>query len=161
MNIEDKTVVSFHYTLTDDQGEEIESSRDRDPMVYLHGGGTIIPGLEKAMAGKSSGDTFEVTVEPADAYGERREDAIQRVSAKHFRKDARLEPGQLVMLNTKEQGQIQATVVKVGRFNIDVDTNHPLAGKSLTFGVEVTDIREATDEEISHGHVHGKGGVEH
>jgi len=161
MNIEDKTVVSFHYTLTDDQGEEIESSRDRDPMVYLHGGGTIIPGLEKAMAGKAGGDTFEVTVEPADAYGERREGAVQRVSAKHFRQAARLEPGQLVMLNTKEQGQIQATVVKVGRFNIDVDTNHPLAGKSLTFDVEVTDVREATDEEISHGHVHGKGGVEH
>ena len=161
MNIEDNKVVSFHYTLSDSQGEQIESSRERDPMTYLQGAGSIIPGLEKAMAGKSSGDTFEVTVEPAEAYGERNEDSVQRVSAKHFKQAARLEPGQLVMLQTKQGQQVQATVVKVGRFNVDVDTNHPLAGQSLTFDVEVTEVRDATDEEASHGHVHGKGGVEH
>ena len=161
MNINNKKVVSFHYILKNDQGEEIESSREREnPMIYLHGAGNIIPGLEKAMEGKAAGDQFEVTVGPAEAYGERNEGAIQRVPAKHFGEGRRLKPGQLVILNT-QQGPRQVTVLKVGRFNIDVDANHPLAGQSLTFDVEVTDVRDATEEEVSHGHVHGPGGVEH
>jgi FKBP-type peptidyl-prolyl cis-trans isomerase SlyD len=161
MNIENKKVVSFHYTLKNAQGEEIESSREREsPMIYLHGAGNIIPGLEKAMEGKAAGDQFEVTVAPAEAYGERNEGAIQRVPAKHFGEGRRLEPGQLAILNT-QQGPRQVTVLKVGRFNIDVDANHPLAGQSLTFDVEVTDVRDATEEEVSHGHVHGPGGVQH
>jgi FKBP-type peptidyl-prolyl cis-trans isomerase SlyD len=110
MNIDDKKVVSFHYTLKNDQGEELESSLERgSPMTYLHGTGNIIPGLEKAMAGKAAGDKFEVTVEPVEAYGERNEAAIQRVPAKHFGEGRRLEPGQLVILNTK-QGPRQVTV---------------------------------------------------
>ena len=161
MNINNKKVVSFHYILKNDQGEEIESSREGEsPMIYLHGAGNIIPGLEKAMEGKAAGDQFEVTVGPAEAYGERNEGAIQRVPAKHFGEGRRLKPGQLVILNT-QQGPRQVTVLKVGRFNIDVDANHPLAGQSLTFDVEVTDVRDATEEEVSHGHVHGPGGVEH
>ncbi|MCJ7815652.1 MAG: peptidylprolyl isomerase [Xanthomonadales bacterium] len=160
MNIENKKVVSFHYTLSNTQGEQIESSRDHDPMVYLHGAGNIIPGLEKAMAGKTAGDSFEVRVEPAEAYGERNENGVQRIPAKHFKHAERLEVGQPVMLHTK-QGQVQVTVVKVGRFNIDVDRNHPLAGQTLTFDVEVTDVREATDDELSHGHAHGPGGAHH
>jgi len=160
MNIEDKKVVTFHYTLSDEHGEQLESSREGDPMTYLHGVGNIIPGLEKAMVGKAAGDRFEVNVEPAEAYGERNESGIQRIPAKHFKQAGRLKPGQVVVMQTK-QGPRQLTVVKVGRFNVDVDTNHPMAGLSLTFDVEVTDVRDATDEEISHGHVHGKGGVEH
>ena len=161
MNIDNKKVVSFHYTLKNDQGEEIESSREQEnPMIYLHGAGNIIPGLEKAMEGKVAGDKFEVTVEPAEAYGERNEGAIQRVPAKHFGEGRRLKPGQSVVLNT-QQGPRRVTVLKVGRFNIDVDANHPLAGQALTFNVEVTDVRDATEEEVSHGHVHGPGGVEH
>jgi FKBP-type peptidyl-prolyl cis-trans isomerase SlyD len=160
MKIEARKIVSFHYTLSNEAGEQMESSRERDPMSYLHGSRSIIPGLEKALAGKAAGDAFEVTVEPVDAYGERDDERVQRVSAKLFRQSDRLEPGQLVTLQTK-QGPIQATVVKVGRFNVDVDTNHPLAGQSLTFDVEVTDVRDATKEEMSHGHAHGKGGVEH
>ncbi len=160
MNIENKKVVSFHYTLKNGQGEQIESSRDRDPMVYLHGLGSIIPGLEKAMAGKKAGDSFEVSIEPAEAYGERNENGIQRIPAKHFKHAERLQVGQPVMLQT-QQGQVQVTVVKVGRFNIDVDRNHPLAGQTLTFDVEVTDVREATAEELEHGHAHGPGGAHH
>jgi len=160
MNIENKKVVSFHYTLKNTQGEQIESSRDRDPMVYLHGTGSIIPGLEKAMAGKKAGDSFEVSIEPAEAYGERKESGIQRIPAKHFKHAERLEVGQPVILQT-QQGQVQVTVVKVGRFNIDVDRNHPLAGQTLTFDVEVTDVREATAEELEHGHAHGPGGAHH
>jgi FKBP-type peptidyl-prolyl cis-trans isomerase SlyD len=160
MTIQENKVVSFHYTLANQDGEQIESSRDQQPMTYLHGGNNIIPGLEKAMAGKSVGDEFQVTVEAAEAYGERNEDKLQRISAKHFKNLKRLMPGQLVALQT-QQGQMQVTVVKIGRFNVDVDANHPLAGQALTFDVEVTEIRDASEEENTHGHVHGPGGVDH
>lgn len=160
MRIGNKKVVSFHYTLTDTRGEEIESSREREPMSYLHGAGNIIPGLEKAMEGRTEGDTFSVTVEPAEAYGERSEDKIQRIPSKHLKQAGRLQPGQTVVLQTR-QGPMQVTVVKVGRFNVDVDANHPLAGEALTFEVEITGIRDAGEEELSHGHVHGPGGVDH
>jgi FKBP-type peptidyl-prolyl cis-trans isomerase SlyD len=160
MSIQQNKVVSFHYTLSNANGNTIESSRGRDPMVYLHGAGNIIPGLEKEMAGKSAGDTFNVTVEPAEAYGERSQDKLQRVSAKAFSNAKKLRPGQVIRLQTRK-GPIQATVVKVGRFNIDIDANHPLAGQALTFDVEITDVRDATEEEIAHRHVHGPGGVNH
>ena len=160
MKIEDQKVVTFHYTLKNAQGETMESSVERDPLSYLHGARAIIPGLEAAMAGREIGDEFEVTIEPEDAYGERNEGNIQRVPAKHFRDPKMLEAGQLVSIQTKN-GPVQATVMKVGRFNVDVDTNHPLAGQTLTFEVEVTDVRDATEEEVSHGHVHGPGGVDH
>ena len=160
MIIEDKKVVSFHYELTNEEGEQLESSRDREPMTYLHGANNIIPGLENAMAGKSAGDEFRVTVEPAEAYGERKEANIQRISAKHFKNLRKLAPGQIVGLQT-QQGPVQVTVVKVGRFNVDVDANHPLAGQALTFDVEVTGVRDASEEETAHGHVHGPGGVDH
>ena len=160
MNIEDKKVVSFHYTLRDEHGEQLESSREGDPMTYLHGAGNIIPGLEKALVGKVAGDQFEASVEPAEAYGERDENGVQRISAKHFKQAGRLEPGQMVVLQTR-QGPRQVRVVKVGRFNVDIDTNHPMAGLSLTFDVEVTDVRDATAEEVTHGHVHGPGGIDH
>jgi FKBP-type peptidyl-prolyl cis-trans isomerase SlyD len=160
MNISKNSVVSFHYTLKNSEGNQLESSREGDAMTYLHGSGNIIKGLEKALEGKSAGDTFEVTVEPAEAYGERQPANIQRISAKHFRDAKSLKPGQVLGLQTK-QGPVQVTVVKIGRFNVDVDANHPLAGQSLTFDVEVTDVREATAEEKDHGHVHGPGGVDH
>ena len=138
----------------------MESSRDREAMTYLHGSGNIIPGLEKAMEGRSAGETFEVTVAPAEAYGEQKPANIQRISAKHFKKPLALKQGQVVALQTR-QGPVQVTVLKVGRFNVDVDANHPLAGQSLKFDVEITGVREATAEEKSHGHVHGPGGVDH
>lgn len=160
MLIAAKKVASFHYTLSNEQGEQIESSRERQPMTYLHGARNIIPGLEQALTGKAAGEQFQVTIAPADAYGERRSDRVQRIPAKHFRDAKHLQPGQMVTIQTRG-GPIQATVVKVGRFNVDVDTNHPLAGQTLTFDVEVTAVRDATKEEISHGHVHGPGGVDH
>jgi FKBP-type peptidyl-prolyl cis-trans isomerase SlyD len=160
MNISEHSVVSFHYTLKNAQGEQLETSREGDAMTYLHGAGNIIKGLEKAMEGKAAGDSFEVTVEPAEAYGERRAANIQRVAAKHFRNAKALKPGQVIGLQT-QQGPVQVTVVKVGRFNVDVDANHPLAGQSLTFEVEITDVRDATDEEKAHGHAHGPGGHHH
>ena len=160
MNIQDKKAVSFHYTLTSQDGEQIETSRDKEPMTYLHGAHNIIPGLESAMAGRSVGDEFQVTIEPADAYGEINEANIQRISSKHFRFPKKLKPGQVVGLQTRK-GPVQVTIVKVGRFNVDVDANHPLAGQTLTFDVEVSAVRDATEEEIAHGHAHGPGGVDH
>ncbi len=160
MTIQDKKVVSFHYTLTNQDGEQMETTRDKEPMTYLHGAQNIIPGLESAMAGKSVGDEFQVTLEPADAYGEKKEANIQRISSKHFRFPKKLKPGQIVGLQTRK-GPVQVTIVKVGRFNVDVDSNHPLAGQALTFDVGVSAVRDATEEEIAHGHAHGPGGVDH
>ena len=160
MTVKQNKIVTFHYTLTDQDGEQLESSRDRQPLSYLHGANNIIVGLENAMEGRSAGDKFEVTIEPALAYGEKKEANIQRISAKHLKGKKKLQPGQLLSLQTK-QGPVQVTVVKVGRFNVDVDANHPLSGKTLTFDVEIEEVRDATKEETSHGHVHGPGGVEH
>ncbi len=160
MTIQDKKAVSFHYTLTNQDGEQIESSRDKEPMTYLHGARNIIPGLESAMAGKAAGDEFKVTIEPAQAYGEKVQAKIQRISSKHFKFPKKLKPGQVVGLQTKN-GPVKVTIVKIGRFNVDVDANHPLAGQTLTFDVEVSAVRDATEEELAHGHAHGPGGVDH
>lgn len=160
MTIQDKKAVSFHYTLTNQDGEQIESSRDKEPMTYLHGARNIIPGLESAMAGKAVGDEFKVTIEPAQAYGEKVQAKIQRISSKHFKFPKKLKPGQVVGLQTKN-GPVKVTIVKIGRFNVDVDANHPLAGQTLTFDVEVSAVRDATEEELAHGHAHGPGGVDH
>lgn len=153
-------VVSFHYTLKNSKGEEMESSRENEPMKYLHGANNIIIGLEKAMQGRAVGDTFSVTVEPEDAYGLRNEKNVQRIPLKRLKGIGRVQAGQILNLKTK-QGPVQVTVLKVGRFNVDVDGNHPLAGVQLTFDVEITDIREATEEETTHGHAHGPGGHQH
>lgn len=160
MNITRHSVVSFHYTLKNAQGQQLDSSREGDAMTYLHGSGNIIKGLEQAMEGKSPGDSFVVTVQPAEAYGEHQPGNVQRIPTKHFRNARDLQPGQVLGLQTK-QGPVQVTVLKVGRFNVDVDANHPLAGQTLTFDVEVTEVREASDEEKAHGHVHGPGGHHH
>lgn len=162
MKIEDKKVVAFHYTLTDDGGETLDTSRERDePMLYLHGADNIIKGLEKAMEGREAGDRFQVSIPPGEAYGERREANVQRVSLKKLgMKPQRLRPGMVLNLQTT-QGPASVTVLKVGRFNVDVDANHPLAGRSLNFDVEIVEVRDATGEETEHGHAHGAGGHQH
>ena len=138
----------------------MESSREKDPMTYLQGANNIITGLEKAMEGHAVEDTFTVTLEPEDAYGIRNEKNVQRVPLKRLKGIGKISVGQILNLQTNK-GQVQVTVLKVGRFNVDVDGNHPLAGVQLTFDVEIMDIRDATEEEIEHGHVHGPGGHEH
>ena len=160
MVVEDKKVVSFRYTLTDSDGKQLESNAEGEPMTYLHGFRNIISGLEKAMEGRSVDEEFEVTLQPAEAYGERDDARMQRIPAKHFTNARQLKPGQPITLETR-RGPVQAVVKKVGRFNVDIDTNHPLAGQTLTFEVKITDIRDASQEELSHGHAHGPGGVQH
>lgn len=160
MIAEKNKVVTFHYNLKNADGNPLESSREHDPMTYLHGFNAIIPGLEKAMEGHAIGDEFTVTVEPEDAYGIRNENNVQRIPLKRLKGIGKVQVGQVLNLQTNK-GQVQVTVLKVGRFNVDVDGNHPLAGQQLTFEVEIMDLRDATEEELKHGHVHGPGGHQH
>ena len=161
MQIEKNTVVSFHYTLSDETGQTVENSRDGDqPTVYLHGANNILPGLESALAGKQTGDKVTVTLEPSAAFGNKEDNAVQRVPAKYLKHEGRLNPGKTVRIST-DKGTRIGTVVKVGKFNVDVDMNHPLAGQSVTFDIAVIDVREASSEELAHGHAHGPGGHHH
>lgn len=154
-------VVSFHYVLSCD-GAQVENSRENgEPLQVLLGRGQIIPGMESAIEGHEKGETFEVELDPADAYGERREGQTQRMSKKYFQQAARLKPGMTTVLQLKEGGYRQVTVTKVGMTTIDIDLNHPMAGKSLHFVIEMIDVREATPEELDHGHVHGPEGHAH
>jgi FKBP-type peptidyl-prolyl cis-trans isomerase SlyD len=164
MKITDKCVAQFHYTLKNEQGETIESSNASEPLAYLHGANNTLAGLENALNGKEVGDKFSVTLQPEEAYGERQEEMIQRVPAKHLHglegKNAKWKVGMVAVVQT-EQGQRQVTVLKVGKFMVTVDINPPLAGKVLTFDIEVIDVRAATEEEVAHGHAHGVGGHPH
>jgi FKBP-type peptidyl-prolyl cis-trans isomerase SlyD len=160
LNIAPETVVVFDYTLRNEEGEELESSRGADPTAYLHGANNIIPGLETAMTGKSAGDIFSATVAAEQAYGLHNPEKVQRVPVKHLLFKGKLRPGMVVQLNTSD-GRIPVTVTKAGRHSADIDTNHPLAGQSLTFDIEIVDVRAATAEELSHGHAHGPGGHHH
>lgn len=160
MIIGDDSVVSFHYKLSDDTGSFNESSEGGSPVVYLHGRNNIVPGLERELAGKKSGDKFTATVTPEEGYGARNESAVQRVPLKHIATRGPFVAGQMVVVNTREGGR-QARVVKVGHFNVDLDLNHPLAGRTLTFDIEIVDVRAATEEELAHGHAHGPDGHGH
>lgn len=163
MKISSGTVTTFHYRLLKDD-QELENSAMGEPMAYLHGHKNIIGGLEEAMEGREVNDEFTVTVPPEKAYGFRTDNSVQRVPIKHLHNAKKiknkLKPGMLVHINT-EQGDKQARVIKVGRSVVDVDTDHPLAGATLTFEVKVESIREASAEEIAHGHAHGAGGHHH
>jgi len=160
MTINDNSIVSFHYRLKNGSGEQLESSFKGQPLSYLHGSGNIIPGLEQELAGKAAGDEFSITIKPQDAYGERNEQLRQRLPIKYLQSAGPLTAGGMALIDTG-QGVRQVKVLKVGRFHADVDANHPLAGETLTFDVEVLSVREASAEEISHGHVHGPGGHHH
>lgn len=159
MKIEKDRVVRFHYSVAEQGQEPVETSKGGEPLAILYGHGNIIPGLEKAMDGREAGDSFSADVPAAEAYGEKRAGLTQRVPKKHFG-DQRLVPGMQVVLNTNF-GPRAVTIEKVGMSVVDVDLNHPMAGKDLHFDIDVVDVREATPEELEHGHVHGDGGHHH
>ena len=160
MKIEKDRVVRFHYTVSEAGEAPVESSKEGgDPLTILVGHGNIIPGLEKALEGKEAGDSFKAAVPAAEAYGERREGLSQRIPKKHFGAQ-KLEPGMQVVLQTNF-GPPAVTIEKVGMSVVDVDLNHPMAGKDLDFDLEVVEVREASAEELAHGHVHGDGGHQH
>ena len=160
MNIEKNRVVSLHYTLRDEQGTVIDTSSGRGTLTYLHGKGNIIPGLEAALAGRVAGDKLEVTVAPDKGYGARDERLVQILPRTKFSGTGELTPGMQVRANGP-QGARMMTIVRVDRDFVTVDGNHPLAGRTLHFSVEVEEVRKATHEEVSHGHVHGPGGHHH
>ncbi len=160
MNIEKNRVVTLHYTLRDDQGTVIDSSSGRGPLSYIHGKGNIIPGLEQALAGRVAGDKLDVTVAPDRGYGRRDERLVQIVPRTKFSEVSEITPGMQVRSNGP-QGPRMMTVVRIERDFVTVDANHPLAGRTLHFSLEIEEVRKATHEEVSHGHVHGPGGHHH
>jgi FKBP-type peptidyl-prolyl cis-trans isomerase SlyD len=160
MKIADESVVSIHYTLKNDAGKELDSSVGGEPLEYLQGFGNIIPGLEAALIGKSLGDKFKVSVPPDQAYGERNEKLVQRIPKDQFPDPARLKPDMQFQINGPN-GPMILSVLEVTDTEVVVDGNPELAGQTLNFEVEVTGVREATAEELEHGHVHGPHGHHH
>jgi FKBP-type peptidyl-prolyl cis-trans isomerase SlyD len=160
MQIAKNSVTAFHYTLTDDAGQVIDSSDGHEPLVYLHGSGQIVPGLEKQMEGRVSGDKFTADVTPEEGYGVHHPELMQEVPLSAFQGVENIEPG-MQFQGRGPEGEINVTVSKVDGDTVFIDGNHPLAGKTLHFAVEVTAVRGATDEELEHGHAHGAGGHHH
>ncbi|MCX7041157.1 MAG: peptidylprolyl isomerase [Gammaproteobacteria bacterium] len=160
MQIGERTVATFHYTLTDAAGKVIDSSDGRAPLSYLHGAGNIVPGLEKEMSGKQQGDVFNVVVAPEEGYGMPNPMMIQVVPREAFQGVDTLEVGMEFQAQTP-QGPMSVAIAKIDGDEVTVDGNHPLAGQTLHFAIEVTEVRDASLEELTHGHVHGPGGHHH
>jgi FKBP-type peptidyl-prolyl cis-trans isomerase SlyD len=156
MNIAKNRVVSIDYTLTDEDQQLLDTSKDGEPLEYLHGYGNIIPGLERALEGKETGDRVTVTVPAADAYGERNEELVMEVPKDRFQEGGAIEEGMQFEAQTPD-GYRVVTVTSVGDKSVTIDANHPLAGMDLNFDVTITAVREANPEELSHGHVHSHG----
>ena len=161
MQIAANKAVSIEYTLTNADGEVLDSSDGGAPLVYLHGAGNIIPGLEKALEGKQEGDALNVTVEPAEAYGEFNAELIAVLGRNMLEGVDELEVGMQFHASGPDGSMQIVTIKAVEDDEVTVDGNHPLAGEQLTFDVKVLEIREATEDEMAHGHIHGEGGVEH
>lgn len=154
MNISEKCVVAFHYTLTNSEGEKLDSSEGRDPLKYLHGANNIVKGLEEALDGKSAGDKLKVELKPEDGYGPVNPDLVQKVPSSAFEGASEIKPGMQFQAQGPD-GRVQLiTVTEVSGDEITVDGNHPLAGQVLHFDIAVEDVREATEEELAHGHAH-------
>ena len=154
MNIQNNSAVSFHYKLTDDDGISIDSSEGKEPLGYLHGAGNIIPGLEKALEGKTIGDSLTVAVTAAEGYGEVQKELIQEVPKEAFQGVDNIEVGMQFEAQTGQGGTVPVTVIAVTDEIVTVDGNHPLAGKNLNFDVTIEEVREASEEELARGHLH-------
>ena len=160
MNVADGKVVLIHYTLRDEQGAVLGSSDGGGPIAYLHGNDGIVPGLEEVLTGKNAGDRIDVVVVPEKGYGLRDESLVQMIPRNRFPDAAAIVAGQQFHADGPHGGRL-LTVTQVEKDLVTVDANHPLAGKSLHFSVEVREVRKATREEVTHGHVHGPGGHKH
>lgn len=160
MQLAANKVATIAYTLKDDQGTLIDQADKNQPFAFILGVGNIIPGLENALEGKSAGDQVSVTIEPAQAYGERDDNLKQTLSKEMFEGVDEVKPGMQFHAQTN-QGMSVVTVTEVEGEKITIDGNHPLAGITLNFDVDVLEVRDATEEELEHGHVHGPGGHEH
>ncbi len=160
MQITKEKVVAIHYTLKNNAGEVIDSSEGKDALYYLHGFGNLIPGMEEGLEGKAKGDKLELKISPEKGYGTRNLDAIQQVPLSAFN-GADVKVGMQFQASGEQGYPIVVTVTAVEEDNVTVDANHPLAGEELNFKVEVIEVRDASSEEIAHGHVHGPGGHHH
>jgi len=160
MSISQDQVVSIHYTLRDDAGELIDRSAEGEPLSYLHGHANLIPGLERALTGRQAGDRLQVKIAPTDGYGEYKQELVQQVPRRALKGIGDLRVGMRLQADTP-QGPRAVTVTQLNGDLVTLDGNHPLAGKSLNFEVEVAAVRPATEEELAHGHVHGAGGHHH
>jgi len=160
MDIKKDKVVSIDYTLTNDNGEVLDSSSGREPLAYLHGNGGLIPGLEKELDGKVKGDKLVAIIAPDQAYGVRTDELVQEIPLENFHDAKEVKVGAQFQIQNGEQVHI-ATVTEIADKSATVDMNHPLADETLHFDVEVMDVREPTKEELEHGHVHGAGGHQH
>jgi FKBP-type peptidyl-prolyl cis-trans isomerase SlyD len=156
MQIADQKAVTIHYTLKDDEGQVLDSSEGREPLSYLQGSGNIVPGLEAALAGKSAGDAVVVTLSPEEGYGPRDESNIRNVPMRKL-PEGKITVGMRLRIQT-EEGYRVALVKEVKGDYATIDANHPLAGMRLHFDVKVVEVRDATPEELNHGHIHGAGG---
>ena len=160
MQIADRTVASFHYTLTNDAGDVLDSSQGREPLTYLHGASNIVPGLESQMSGRVAGDRFDADVAAADGYGEYVAELVQVVPRASFAGIDDLAVGMQFQAQTG-QGALPVVITEIDGDDVTVDGNHPLAGETLHFAIEIVEVREASVEEVLHGHVHGAGGHHH
>lgn len=160
MQIENNKVVTLNYTLKDSEGNLLDQSEDGS-FVYLHGAMNIIPGLENALAGKASGDDLSVTIAPEDGYGVRDDGRVQKVSKTMFEGGGDIQVGAQFHAQGPEGETLVVTIAEVMEDEVVVDANHPLAGKELNFDVAVIEVRDASAEELEHGHVHGPGGHHH
>jgi FKBP-type peptidyl-prolyl cis-trans isomerase SlyD len=152
--IGDNSVVSMHYKLTDNDGNVIDSSEGMEPLTYLHGAGNIIPGLEKALVGKVEDDSLTVKIQPSDGYGEIMQELIQTIDKTVFQGVETVEAGMSFEAQGPDGSSKRIVVKKVEGDQITIDANHPLAGVELNFDVNIVSVREATEEEKAHGHVH-------
>lgn len=161
MQISADKVVYFHYTLRNDAGEVLDSSDGNDPLPYIHGHQNIVPGLESELEGLSVGDKKLVIVSPDQGYGERHPDATQEVPLSDFPEDIPREEGLQIFAEGPDGQHFPLWITEVKANSVVLDGNHPLAGETLHFDVEIVEIRAAEEEELAHGHVHGPGGHEH
>jgi FKBP-type peptidyl-prolyl cis-trans isomerase SlyD len=161
MQISKDKVVTIDYTLTNPQGQVLDTSTGREPLVYMQGVGNLIPGLERELEGKQAGDQVNVTIQPGDGYGERDERMVQAVPRTAFQGVQDIKPGMQFQAQAPNGQRMVVRVVEVSDSEVKIDANHPLAGVPLTFDVTIREVRESTQDEKDHGHVHGAGGHHH
>ncbi|MBV7314330.1 peptidylprolyl isomerase [Shewanella sp. NIFS-20-20] len=160
MIVADDKIVRFSYSISDEQGQLLESNQGEKAVAYLHGHDNMMPGVEAMLEGKAAGETVEALLPAAQTFGDRQDGLEQRVPVKHLQGATKWQAGMTALVHT-EQGPRQVTVLKVGKFMANVDMNYPLSGKTLKFNITILDVRDASDEEIAHGHAHGDGGHQH
>ena len=161
MQIANDRAVLIHYKVSNSGGEVVDTSDGEEPLAYIHGQGDIVPGLEQALLGKSAGERVKITVSPEQGYGEWDEDKVQTVPRAAFEDGGEIAPGMRFQAQGDDGEDVIVTVTRVSNDEITIDANHPLAGQTLNFDVEIVSVRECTEEELAHGHIHGPGDGHH